>query len=156
MRIRYLSTSTTTTKNKSNIDSKSSNCNNKENNLWLENLRKNEDQRRKNRQWFSIQPGEETVLEFLPEFGPVMKDFDGDGVAETLMYEYNVIDLNNKADGPKPWDVSKTWSVEIDYFLKQGHHILKVERVGSGMKTKYHFTPIVASTTSGSSTAAAP
>jgi hypothetical protein len=82
-------------------------------------------------------------LEFLPEFGPDMKDFDVDGIAETLGYEYNVIDLNNKADGPKPWDLSKTWSVEIDYLLKQGHHILKVERVGLGMKTKYHFTPVV-------------
>jgi hypothetical protein len=118
-----------------------------DNNPWLENLKRNEDQRRKQRQWFSMQTGEKTVLEFLPEFGPVMKDFDGDGVAETLRYEYNVIDLNNKADGPKPWDLSKTWSVEIDYHLKQGHHILKVERVGSGMKTKYHFTPVVAANT---------
>ncbi len=66
-----------------------------------------------------------------------------------------VIDLNNKADGPKPWDVSKTSSVEIDYFLKQGNHILKVERAGSGMKTKYHFTPVVSNTTSDSSAAAA-
>ena len=94
-----------------------------------------------------MQPGEKTVLEFLPEFGPVMKDFDGDGVAETLRCEYNVIDLNNKADGPKPWDLSKTWSVEIDYLLKQGHHILKVERVGSAMKTRYHFTPFVDTST---------
>ena len=98
-----------------------------------------------------MQPGEKTVLEFLPQFGPVMKDFDGDGIAETLRYEYNVIDLNNKADGYKPWDVSKTWSVEIDYFLKQGNHILKVERTGSGMKTKYHFSPVVSNTTSDSS-----
>jgi hypothetical protein len=35
-------------------------------------------------------------LEFLPEFGPVMKDFDGNGIAETLRYEYKVVDLNNK------------------------------------------------------------
>ncbi len=41
----------------------------------------------------------------------------------------------------------KTWFVEIDYLLKQGHHILKVERVGSGMKTKYHFTPVVTANT---------
>lgn len=94
-----------------------------------------------------MQPGEKTVLEFLPEFGPIMKDFDGDGVAETLRYEYKVVDLNNKGDGPKSWDLSKTWSESIDYHLKQGHRILKVERVGSGMKTKYHFTPIVAATT---------
>jgi len=28
---------------------------------------------------------------------------------------HNVVDWNNKADGSKPWDLSKTWSVEIDY-----------------------------------------
>ena len=147
-----MSASTTTAKNNSNTETNSSSSNyDKQNNLWEENLKKNEDQRRKNSQWFSIQPGEKTVLEFLPQFGPVMKDFDGDGIAETLRYEYNVIDLNNKTEGHKPWDVSKTWSVEIDYFLKQGNHILKVERVGSGMKTKYHFSPVVANTTSDSS-----
>ncbi len=85
-------------------NNKDNNQNHNDNNPWLENLKRNEDQRRKQKQWFSMQPGEKTVLEFLPDFGPVMKDFDGDGVAETLRYEYNVIDLNNKADGPKPWD----------------------------------------------------
>lgn len=128
--------------NTNNIITDNNNQSQSGNNVWLENLKRNEDQRRKQKQWFSMQPGEKTVLEFLPEFGPVMKDFDGDGIAETLRYEYNVVDMNNKADGPKPWDLSKTWSVEIDYLLKQGHHILKVERVGSGMKTKYHFTPV--------------
>jgi hypothetical protein len=145
-------TNSDATANTNNIINNSNNQSQRDNNQWLENLKRNEDQRRKQKQWFSMQPGEKTVLEFLPEFGPVMKDFDGDGVAETLRYEYNVIDVNNKADGPKPWDLSKTWSVEIDYLLKQGHHILKVERVGSGMKTKYHFTPIVTAT---SDTAAA-
>ena len=61
-------------------------------------------------------------------------------------YEYKVIDVNHREDGPKPWDLSKTWSEQIDYLLKQGHHILKVERVGSGKKTKYYFTPVVATT----------
>ena len=60
--------------------------------------------------------------------------------------------MNNKGDGPKSWDLSKTWSEDIDYLLKQGHHILKVERVGSGMKTKYHFTPIVATTAAAAAT----
>ena len=149
-------TNSNATTNTNNIIANSNDHSQNDNNPWLENLKRNEDQRRKQKQWFSIQPGEKTVLEFLPEFGPVMKDFDGDGVAETLRYEYRVVDVNNKADGPKPWDVSKTWSVEIDYLLKQGHHILKVERAGSGMKTKYHFTPIVASTASCSSAATAP
>jgi hypothetical protein len=35
-----------------------------------------------------MQPGEKATLQFLPEFEPVMKDFDGDGIAETLRYEY--------------------------------------------------------------------
>ena len=130
----------------------SDNDNNKDSEIWLENLRKNEEQRRRDSQWFNMRAGEKTVLEFLPEFGPVMKDFDGDGIAETLRYEYKVIDLNHKEDGPKPWDLSKTWSEDIDYHLKQGHRILKVERVGSGMKTKYHFAPVVAATTSAAAT----
>lgn len=109
--------------------------------IWSENLRKNEEQRRKDSKWFNMQPGDKAVLEFLPEFGPVMKDFDGDEVAETLRYEYKVIDINHREDGAKPWDVSKTWSEDIDYHLKQGNNVLKVERVGSGKKTKYHFTP---------------
>ena len=44
-------------------------------------------------------------------------------------------------------DLSKTWSEQIDYLLKQGHRILKAERVGSGKKTKYYFTPVAAATT---------
>ncbi len=141
---KYLSISSTTTKNNSNIDTNSDN----EKSLWSENLKKNEDQRRKNRQWFSMQPGEKTVLEFLPQFGSVMKDFDGDGVAETLRYEYKVIDVNHRDAGAKPWDVSKRWSEGIDHLLQQGHHILKVERVGAGMKTSYYFTPVDNITTS--------
>jgi hypothetical protein len=30
---------------------------------------------------------------------------------------------------------------------KARYRILKVERIGSGMKTKYHFTPVVDATT---------
>jgi hypothetical protein len=141
--------STTNMNSNTNANANSNNSdndNNKDSEIWLENLRKNEEQRRRDSQWFNMQSGEKAVLEFLPEFGPVMKDFDGDGIAETLRYEYKVIDLNHKEDGPKPWDLSKTWSEEIDYHLKQGHRTLKVERVGSGMKTKYHFTPVVAAT----------
>src|SRR6476661_10593111 len=91
-----------------NANANRDNNNNKYNDAWLENLRKNEEQRRRDSQWFNMQSGEKAVLEFLPEFGPVMKDFDGDGIAETLRYEYKVIDLNHKEDGPKPWDLSKT------------------------------------------------
>jgi hypothetical protein len=68
---------------------------NNSNEIWLENLRKNEDQRRKASQWFNMQPGEKATLQFLPDFGPVMKDFDGDGVAETLRYEYRIVDVNH-------------------------------------------------------------
>ena len=71
-------TNTNTNNNQNN-----QNQNNNGNNAWLENLRKNEEQRRKDSKWFSMQPGEKAVLEFLPEFGPVMKDFDGDEIAET-------------------------------------------------------------------------
>jgi hypothetical protein len=137
-----LSTTNTNSNTNANTNSGNNNANKENNDVWLENLRKNEEQRRRDSQWFNMQPGEKAVLEFLPEFGPVMKDFDGDGIAETVRYQYKVIDVNHKEDGPKPWDLSKTWSEDIDYHLKQGHYVLKVERVGSGMKTKYHFTPV--------------
>ena len=54
-----------------------------------------------------------------------------------------VIDVNHSEDGPKLWDVGKKWSETIDYLLKQGHSMLRVARVGSAMKTKYYFSPIV-------------
>jgi len=128
--------------------------NNHNNDSWAENLKRNQEQRMKDSKWFNMQPGEKTVLEFLPDFGPVMKDFNGDGMAETLRYEYKVIDINHRDAGAKPWDVSKRWSECIDYHLKQGHRILKVERVGAGMKTNYYFTP-VDSRSSGSNSGAA-
>jgi len=131
--------------NNNNPNNQTNNQNNQTqdgNDLWSENLRKNEEQRRKDSKWFNMQPGDKTVLKFLPQFGPDWKDFDNDGIKEKLVYEYNVIDLNNQDVGPIPWDVSKTWSEEIDYHLKQGHYVMKVERVGSGKKTKYHFTPV--------------
>jgi hypothetical protein len=133
---------TNTNTNSNNNTNTNNNKSQNDNNAWLENLKKNEDQRNRQKQWFNLQPGEKAVVEFLPEFGPVWKDFDNDGKAETLRYEYKVIDINHKEDGPKPWDLSKTWSQSIDYFLKEGHRILKVERVGSGMKTQYHFSPV--------------
>ena len=126
----------------SNDNDNNNNNKNSDNYRWLENLRKNEEQRRKDSKWFNMQPGEKTVLEFLPEFGPTWKDFDGDGIKETLRYEYKVIDINRRENGPIPWDVSKRWSSTIDYYLKQGIHLLKVERVGAGMKTNYYFMPV--------------
>jgi hypothetical protein len=123
--------------------------------LWAENLKRNQEQRLKDRKWFNMQPGEKTVLEFLPEFGPVYKDFNGDGIAETLRYEYKVIDVNHRDAGVKPWDVSKRWSEAIDHLLQQGHHTLKVERVGAAMKTNYYFTPVDNVTTSSNISSAA-
>ena len=94
-----------------NNNQNNNNHNQKKNNetadAWAENLKRNQEQRLKDSKWFNMQPGEKTVLEFLPEFGPVMKDF-GDRIAETLRYEYKVIDVNHRDAGPKPWDVSKS------------------------------------------------
>jgi hypothetical protein len=135
-------TNTNANANSSNNNENNNNSIVNNNDAWSDNLRRNEEQRRKDSQWFNMQPGEKAIVEFLPKFGPVMKDFDGDGIAETLRYEYHVVDMNHKEDGAKPWDLSKTWSEDIDYYLKQGYRTLKVERVGSGMKTKYHFAPV--------------
>jgi hypothetical protein len=44
----------------SNNTKESSDKVNQENNLWLENLKKNEEQRRKDSQWFSMQSGKNT------------------------------------------------------------------------------------------------
>ena len=53
-----------------------------------------------------------------------------------------LLQLNNQEAGIRPWDLSKRWSQSVDYHLKQGHHVLKVERIGAGMKTNYYFTPV--------------
>jgi hypothetical protein len=127
--------------NNNNSDKNKINKNN-DNDMWAENLRRNEVQRKKDSQWFSMDPGDKTVLKFLPDFGPTWKDFDNDGKAEKLVYEYKIIDLNNQEAGIRPWDLSKRWSQSVDYHLKQGHYVLKVERIGAGMKTNYYFTPV--------------
>lgn len=145
--------STQTNKNETNHTNNSQNQQNQivtDSDIWQENLRKNEEQRRRQAKWFNLQPGEKATLEFLPDFGPVFKDFDNDGIAETLRYEYKVIHLENKEDGVKPWDLSKSWSESIDYLLKQGHRILRVERVGAGMKTRYMFSPVATGPAAGS------
>jgi hypothetical protein len=109
---------------------------------FVENLRKNDEQRRKDSKFFNLQAGEKAVLKFLPEFGPKWRDFDGDGIEETLWYEYKVIDVNHPDEGPKAWGLSKTWSEAIDYQLASGNTVLKAERVGAGKNnTKYYFTP---------------
>jgi hypothetical protein len=55
----------TNTNTDTNANSNNNTSQNDNNNLWLENLKKNECQRRKDSQWFSMQPGDKTVLEFL-------------------------------------------------------------------------------------------
>jgi hypothetical protein len=152
-----MSNSNTKTASQQQLQTQTNNRNVQNQNDWLrqvqENLAKNDEQRRKDTSWFHLEPGQKAVIEFTGEFGPVWKDFDQDGVNERLVYEYKVIEVNNAQAGPKTWDLSKRWSEMIDHYLKQGERILRVERVGAGMKTMYYFSPISGASNSNTSAA---
>ena len=87
-----------------------------------------------------MEPGETADLEFVEIVGPVRKDFDHDGKPETIQFEYKVQDLNDLNAGVKTWDLSKTWSEDLDSQLSPENRAIRASRRGSGKQTKYHFS----------------
>src|SRR5205807_5373798 len=79
----------------------------------LENLRKNEELRRKASEFLSLQPGEKFLGLFDPEkFEPVIQEFDGKKVQR---FQYMIKDPNTGQE--KFWRISKRVSEQIDAFL---------------------------------------
>jgi hypothetical protein len=102
-----------------------------------ENLRRNEELRRKTSKFLTPQPGEKFIGLFDPEkIQPVEKEFDGKKVQR---FQYTVKDPNTGQE--KYWPVSKTTSEQIDAYLSEGHSLLKVQRIGTGKETHYNIMP---------------
>jgi hypothetical protein len=106
--------------------------------------------------YFKMQSGQKTILQFTGDFSPEQREFqekdsagnvvkDKDGnvkMVKKIRYEYKVIDINNQDKGVLTWSVSSSVSKTIDEFLQEGFLTLKVSREGSDMGTKYYFVPV--------------
>jgi hypothetical protein len=106
--------------------------------------------------YFRIQGGEKSVLQFTGDFSPEQREFqekdsagnvvkDKDGnvkMVKKIRYEYKVIDINNQDKGIQTWGVSSNVSKQIDGFLEEGLMTLKVSREGNDFGTKYYFIPV--------------
>lgn len=103
-----------------------------------ENLRRNEESRKKETKYVKLEPGEKRTLHFNAEkMGPVEQEFDGKKV---IRYQYTVTDPNDPDQQEKYFTVSKRNSAIIDTYLSQGKTILNVHRIGAGRDTQYLIT----------------
>ena len=107
-------------------------------------------------EFFKMQSGQKTTLQFTGDFSPELREFpekdaagnvikDKDSnpkVVKKIRYEYKVIDLNNQDKGVQTWAVSKNTSMSIESLLAEGFLTLKVSREGADMGTKYFFVPV--------------
>jgi hypothetical protein len=104
-----------------------------------ENLRRNEESRKKESKYVKLDPGEKVLLHFDAEkMGPVEGEFDGKKV---IRYQYTVTDPNDPDQQERYFTVSKRTSAVIDTYLCEGKSILNVHRIGAGRDTQYPITP---------------
>ncbi len=94
-------------------------------------------------QYITIGPGEKKVLRFLPERGMtrIEKMYNGE---PTEKCRFIVMDPNSGSDAEKFFDVGKRSARLIVPKLKEGHRMLRMERVGSGKETLYIPTEVAA------------
>ena len=102
-----------------------------------ENLRRNEESRRKDSKYIKLESGQKMVLHFDPEkMEPVEVEFDG---KKSTRYQYVVTDPNDPEQQEKYFTVGKRNSAVVD---AEGKSILKIHRIGAGIKdTQYLITP---------------
>jgi hypothetical protein len=104
-----------------------------------ENLRRNEESRRRDSKYIKLQSGQKMVLHFDPEkIEPVEVEFDG---KKSTRYQYVVTDPNDLEQQEKYFTLSKRTSAVIDTCLSEGKSILKIHRIGAGKDTQYLITP---------------
>jgi hypothetical protein len=60
------------------------------------------------------------------------------------MHAYKVLDMKQQDEGIKIWEVSRSWSDDIDNLLVKGFLTLEVKRTGAATDTSYLFAPVVA------------
>jgi hypothetical protein len=97
-------------------------------------------------QYITIGPGEKKVLKFLPERGiaKVEKMYNAE---PTEKCRFIVIDPTSGSDAEKFFDIGKRSARLIVPKLKEGHRMLRMERVGSGKETLYIPTEAAANST---------
>src|SRR5919197_132343 len=90
----------------------------------------------KSSNYVSIGVGEKTVLRFLPErkIEELEKMYNGQKVKKI---RFIVIDPNSGTSQEKFFEVGRRSARLIIAKLKEGHRLLKVERIGSGKDTLY-------------------
>ncbi len=86
--------------------------------------------------YINIGPGEKKVLKFIPERGitKVEKMYNGE---PTEKCRFIVTESDSGSDTEKFFDVGKRSARLIVPKLKEGHRLLRIERVGSGKETLY-------------------
>jgi hypothetical protein len=92
--------------------------------------------------YVNIGPGQKRVLKFIPEKGikKVDKMYNGEP-AEKI--RFIVVEPNTGNETERFFDVGKRSARLILPKLKEGHRLLRMERVGSGKETLYVPTEIV-------------
>jgi hypothetical protein len=98
----------------------------------------------KDNQYVSIGIGNKAILQFLPEreIKEVEKTYNGQLVKKI---RFTVIDPNSGTNIEKNFDVGKRSARLIIAKLKEGHTLLKIERIGSGKDTLFISIPVVVS-----------
>ena len=71
------------------------------------------------------------------------KENGEDEKSTKTMYAYKVLDMERKDEGVKVWEVSRSWSDNIDNLLVKGFLTLEVKRTGAATDTSYLFAPVV-------------
>jgi hypothetical protein len=101
-----------------------------------ENLRRNEESRKKESKYIKLESGEKRVLlRFDPEkMKPVEVEFDG---KKRTRYQYVVTDPSKPDQPEKFFTVGKRDSAVIDILLAEGKSELKIHRIGAGKDTQY-------------------
>jgi hypothetical protein len=103
----------------------------------IENLNRNEELRRKDSKFASLQPGEKTIWYFDAEkMETVESEFNG---KKTIRYQYTVADPNTSEE--KYFTVSKRTSEILDAYLRESKNLLKIQRIGAGKDTQYVINP---------------
>lgn len=99
--------------------------------------------------YLKIQSGEVKTLQFTGDMEPVQRTFKRkkengeEEESKKVMYAYKVLDTQHQDEGIKVWEVSKSWSDNIDNLLVRGFLTLEVKRTGALTDTSYLFAPVV-------------
>ena len=104
-----------------------------------ENLKRNQESRKKESKYVRLHPGEKTTLHFDPEKMEIVEaEFDG---KKSIRYQYVTTDPDDSEQSEKYFTVGKRNSEVIDTYLAEEKSILKIQRIGAGKDTQYVITP---------------